>query len=98
MTQQKTHRYKTRPDRFSDKNLSGLDALLVFVTAFFPRALNFVGSTSIWQQRARAFTEALAQGDTDAPSWLARLNAGASAPTSIKATFASPYVDVCGWS
>ena len=54
----------------SRKHLSALGAALVFVTAFFPRALGFVGSTSIWQQRARAFTEALAQGD-----WAATLQA-----------------------
>ena len=42
----------------------------IFLVAFLPRALGFVGSTTIWQTRAKAFMEAVAAGD-----WPATLQA-----------------------
>jgi hypothetical protein len=35
----------------------------VFAVALLPRVLGFVGSTTIWQTRAKAFMEAIARGD-----------------------------------
>ncbi len=35
----------------------------VFLAALLPRLLGFVGSTTVWQTRARAFMEAIARGD-----------------------------------
>ena len=43
---------------------------LLFIAAFLPRVVGFVGSTSIWQARAKAFMEALATRD-----WAATLQA-----------------------
>jgi hypothetical protein len=42
----------------------------IFLVAFLPRVLGFVGSTTIWQTRAQAFMDAVAGGD-----WAATLQA-----------------------
>jgi hypothetical protein len=40
-----------------------LPAVGVFLVAFLPRVLGFVGSTTIWQTRAKTFMDAVASGD-----------------------------------
>jgi len=79
-----------RRKRFSHFFRSVCPVLFVFALAFFPRALGYVGSMSIWQSRAKAFMDAIASRDwastLQAPHpgvttmWLAGLGRLASTP------------------
>jgi hypothetical protein len=74
--------------RLAQSARSSLPAVLVFVLAFFPRAMGLVGPTSIWQSRYPAFMAAISSRDWGATllalhpgvttMWLAALGRWAS--------------------